>query len=368
VKARIVALFTCILAFSVSVTAGCQRAEGPNPTTAAQAEKASSTPAPEPAPCNDCIPVTPDNFVRAESDLYFSGVVKNGGFGKFDHTREPAPLDKQTVIRLNRDTLYSSAVFDLDAGPVSLTLPDAGQRFMSSQVIDEDQYTHAVHYGGGNYTLDRKEVGTRYVVVAVRTLVDPSDPADVRRVHALQDAMKITQPGGPGIFAVPNWDPVSQKKVREALLVLASTLPDTKRMYGTKDEVDPVRFLIGAATGWGANPPKEALYLNIFPSRNDDATVYTLNVKDVPVDGFWSVSVYNGDGYFVQNQYNVYSLNNITAKKNGDGSITIQFGGCDGRIPNCLPIMKGWNYMVRLYRPRPEILNGSWKFPEAQPI
>ena len=44
--------------------------------------------------------VTPDNFARAESDLYFGGVVKNGGFGKFDHTREPAPIDKQTVIRL----------------------------------------------------------------------------------------------------------------------------------------------------------------------------------------------------------------------------------------------------------------------------
>jgi hypothetical protein len=71
--------------------------------------------------CSDCIPVTPDNFVRAESDMYFSGVVKNGGFGKFDHTRDPAPLDKQTVIRLNRDTLYSAAVFDLDAGPVIIT-------------------------------------------------------------------------------------------------------------------------------------------------------------------------------------------------------------------------------------------------------
>jgi len=57
-------------------------------------------------------------------------------------------------------------------------------------------------------------------------------------------------------------------------------------------------------------------------------------------------------------------LNKITARKNGDGSISIQFGGCDGKIPNCLPIMKGWNYTVRLYRPHTEILNGKWKFPE----
>jgi hypothetical protein len=48
--------------------------------------------------------------------------------------------------------------------------------------------------------------------------------------------------------------------------------------------------------------------------------------------------------------------------------ITIQLGGCDGTIANCLSTMPGWNYMVRLYRPRAEILNGSWKFPEAQPV
>ena len=313
------------------------------------------------------IPVTPENFVRAESDLYFGGVVKNGGFGKFDHTREPAPLDKQTVIRLNRDTLYSAAVFDLEAGPVTITLPDAGNRFMSMQVIDEHQYTHAVRYGAGTYTLTRQEIGTRYVVVAVRTLVDPSRPDDLEKVHTLQGAIKVSQPGGPGRFEVPNWDTVSQKKVREALLVLASTLPDTNRMYGKKDEVDPVRFMIGAAMGWGANPPKEAMYLNVVPSKNDGITIYKLEVKSVPVDGFWSVSLYNAEGYYQQNQYNAYSLNNITANKKTDGSITIQFGGCDGKVPNCLPIMKGWNYMVRLYRPRPEVLDGKWKFPEAQP-
>jgi hypothetical protein len=90
-------------------------------------------------------------------------------------------------------------------------------------------------------------------------------------------------------------------------------------------------------------------------------------VKDVPVDGFWSISLYNAQGFFEPNTFNAYTLNNITAKKAGDGSVVIQFGGCDGKIPNCLPITKGWNYMVRLYRPRAEILSGKFKFPEAQP-
>ncbi|MEY9180024.1 hypothetical protein ABIA41_001459 [Bradyrhizobium sp. USDA 313] len=182
-------------------------------------------------------------------------------------------------------------------------------------------------------------------------------------MHALQDAIKVSQKQA-GKFEIPDWDQASQKKVRDALLALGTTLPDTSRMYGRKAEVDPLRFVIGAALGWGANPPKEALYLNVVPARNDGTTVYRLNVKDVPVDGFWSISLYNTEGYFEPNQYNAYSLNNITARKNEDNSVSVQFGGCDGKNPNCLPIMKGWNYMVRLYRPR---LNGKWKFPEAQP-
>ena len=48
--------------------------------------------------------------------------------------------------------------------------------------------------------------------------------------------------------------------------------------------------------------------------------IYNLNIKDVPVDGFWSVSLYDAKGYFEKNEYNAYSINNITAKKGEDGS------------------------------------------------
>ena len=61
-------------------------------------------------------------------------------------------------------------------------------------------------------------------------------------------------------------------------------------------------------------------------------------------------------------------MNNVTAKKNADGSVDIQFGGCDGKAANCIPITPGWNLIMRLYRPRAEVLNGSWKFPEPQPV
>jgi hypothetical protein len=321
-----------------------------------------------PAIAADAIPVTVDNFIRAESDLYFSAIaLKEHGFGKFDHHRELSPIDAQTVVRLNRDTLYSAAVFDLEAGPVTVTLPDAGDRFMSLQLINEDEYSLPAIYEPGPHVLNREQIGTRYVLAGVRTLVDPNDAADVEKVHALQDAIKVEQPGGPGTFKVPDWDPVSQKKVRDALLVLGTTVTDTSQAFGTKDEVDPIQHLISAATTWGGNPRKDAIYLTFTPPKNDGKTIYKLDVKDVPVNGFWSVSLYNDKGYYEKNQYDAYSLNNITSKKNTDGSITIQFGSCDGKIPNCLPTMPGWNYTVRLYRPKGEILDGSWTFPEPRP-
>lgn len=103
------------------------------------------------------------------------------------------------------------------------------------------------------------------------------------------------------------------------------------------------------------------------PKQNDGKTVYRLTVKDVPVDGFWSVSVYNKDGYFQKNARNAYTVNNVTAKPNADGSVTIQFGGGES-VANSIPIMPGWNYVVRMYRPRKEILDGTWKFPQARPV
>jgi hypothetical protein len=323
---------------------------------------------PQPTATPDPVPVTVENYVRAESDTSFAATVKGfDAFGKFSHNREPTPIDKQTVIRMNRDTLYSAAVFDLDAGPVTITLPDAGKRFLSMQVINQDHYTPMVVYGAGKHTLTREEIGTRYVITAVRILADPADTNDLQEVARLQDAIKVEQQN-PGRFEVPNWDPISQKKVRDALNILADTLPDKNHMFGAKGEIDPVRYLIGAASAWGGNPDKDAIYLNIVPQENDGKTIHQLKVKDVPVDGFWSVCVYNAEGFFEKNALDAYSVNNITAQQNADGSITVQFGGCDGKTANCLPIVPGWNYMVRLYRPRAEILNGTWTFPEAQPV
>lgn len=312
------------------------------------------------------VPVTVDNFIRAESDKYMAVNVKEGGLGKLLHHRELADIDHQTVIRLNRDTIYSSAVFDLEAGPVTITMPDAGDRFMSLMVVNQDHYVPLVAYSG-THTLTKEKMGTRYVLAGVRTLIDPAKQGDKEKVHALQDAIKVEQ-ASPGTYQIPEWDPVSQNKVRDALLVLSSTRTDFRKSFGTKEDVDPIHHLIATAAGWGGNPDKDATYLSVTPTNNDGKTPYKLVVKDVPVDAFWSISVYNAKGYFEPNKDNAYSVNNLTAKKGADGSVTIQFGGTPETNANFLPITPGWNYTVRLYRPRAAILDGTWKFPEPEAV
>jgi hypothetical protein len=307
------------------------------------------------------IAVNTDNFARAETDRMFAGLQRDaGGVNRFSHNRAPAPVEHQTVIRLNRDTLYSFAVVDLTAG-ATVTIPEHGDRYVSVMIVNEDHYINELFHDAGSYdlTIDRHE--TPYVAVAARVLVDPNDPADLEHVASVQDQLQLTA-GSAQPFVMPDYDQASFDRTRTALLTLAGALSATDRMFGTKADVDPVRHLLGTAAGWGGLPSTEATYFGFFP--NLPVGRYELRVPaDVPVDAFWSVSVYNADGYFDPNPSGVYSINSITGVRDADGSITVRFGDHGSGVPNQIPITEGWNYLVRLYRPRPEILDGTWSFP-----
>src|ERR1044072_5664073 len=234
---------------------------------------------------------------------------------------------------MNRDTLYSFGVFDLDAGPITVVLPEAGKRYQAVQIINGEHYAIDVLYAPTKRTLTKDDVGTLSAALAIRTFVNPSDPADVKAVHALQNQIKVEQKAK-GSLEVPAWDDHSLTQMREALLALAEANGglDSRRMFGRKDQVDPVQHLIGTAAGWGGNPAAAALYAGSVPDRNDGKTPYQMTVRDVPVDGFWSVSVYNAKGFFEKNVQNAYTVNNVTAKRDESGAVRIHFGG-DKRAP-----------------------------------
>jgi len=309
--------------------------------------------------------VTVDNFVRAETDMTMARYAAQGGFARIMHLRQPVPLDKQDVIRMNRDTLYSIGVFDLTS-PVTITKPDPTGRFQSMMLVSQDHSMLPAEYGGGEFLLTRELIGTRYVFVIFRTFMDPADPDDIAAANALQDGIGWMQ-SDPGVFEVPDWDEASLKTVRNAVNVLAATKADASGFFGDKSKLNPIDHLLGTAYGWGGLPEEAAVYINRVPELNDGETPYTLTVMDVPVDGFWSVTVYNADGFMEPNDVGANSYNGVTAAKNDDGSVTLRFGG-DPAAVNYLPITEGWNYIARLYRPRQEVLDGEWVFPEATPV
>ncbi len=313
----------------------------------------------------EVVKVNVDNYVRAETAAQFDRFAKMaGGVNKWAHNRTPTPLEKQNVIRMNRDTLYSFALVDISKG-ATLTLPDPGKRYMSMMVVNEDEYINKVYHKGGVYKLTTTEFDTPYVVLVGRTLANPVDPDDIKTANALQDQMKI-EAASAKPYSHPNYDKKSYEATYKPLLELSKGVPDTRRMFGKKEEVTQTRHMLGAAFGWGGLPVYEAYYITKNEPRK--AGKFQLTVKDVPVDGFWSISIYNKDGYFEKNKFNSYSINNVTAKANKDDSFTVNFGGCEDGRANCLYVMDGWNYAVRLYRPHKEIQEGKWTFPEPQPI
>jgi hypothetical protein len=228
---------------------------------------------------------------------------------------------------------------------------------MSLHVINQDHYSFVISKPGA-HKFTKNNVGSRYAYLIVRTFIDADDPNDIKAANAAQDALTISG-GGNGQLDVPNWNREQLLEARGALNTLAKLGGNAALAFGTKEEVNPIDHLIFAAAGWGGLPQKSAFY-EIATVAKNDGTPHVVTVKDVPVNAFWSITVYGADGFIKENPEGRYSYNNVTAKSDKDGSITINFGGCkDGRI-NCLPVSKGWNYAVRVYEPRKEILDGSW--------
>lgn len=305
------------------------------------------------------VAVTFENFARIESERMFGGIAATAGASNiWNHFRVPTPLDQQTVIRMNRDTLYSAAIIDVSRG-ATITVPDVGGRYVSVMLVNQDHFINRVLHEAGTYELTAEELGSDFVCAAARILVDTEDPEDVAEVNRLQDGLEVLSRAGREFTPVV-YDADSFTETREALLTLAKGLGGLERCFGAQADIVPIRHLLASASAWGGLPETEASYINVEPGL--PVGEYTLEIGEVPVDGFWSISVYDEKGYFAPNERGAFIVNSVSGVRNDDGSITVRFGG-DQSAPNALPLTAGWNYLVRLYRPRPEVLDGTWQFP-----
>jgi hypothetical protein len=85
--------------------------------------------------------------------------------------------------------------------------------------------------------------------------------------------------------------------------------------------------------------------------------------RDVPVDAFWSLAIYNRDGYFEANPYDSFGINSLTARAGPDGTVTLNLSPEDDALSNHVYVMDGWNYALRLYKPHQSVLDRSWSPP-----
>lgn len=200
------------------------------------------------------IKVTPETYIRAESDRSFMNIeTAAGGVNRFFFIRKPTPLDEQTIIRMNRDTLYSGALVDTAKG-ATITLPKVpAGRFISAQVVDNDHYCPAVFYAPGAHPIASD---TKYALVIVRIqLFDPNDPAEVAEVNALQDRLVIEADSADPMPPL-QWEPESLKALTEEYVEEAKALTSFKGLMGPRGTVDEKRRHLGAAAGWGLNPKR----------------------------------------------------------------------------------------------------------------
>ena len=134
---------------------------------------------------------------------------------------------------------------------------------------------------------------------------------------------------------------------------------DTAKMFGKKGEIPLKNRNAGNAFGWGGFTPDQAVYPQYFPKT---AAPQTLTLKDVPVKAFWSVTVYDKDGF---PQTDTYNINSAFAQKDEDGSVTIHFSG-DKTAKNYMETFEGWNFTLRMYEPTKAYSDGKWKKPELK--
>lgn len=146
---------------------------------------------------------------------------------------------------------------------------------------------------------------------------------------------------------------------------------DTMGVYGNYY----LKRAIVAQVGLGANLPEDAIYpLNLGDSTGkplDGSSNYVLHFEKgqtPPVNAFWSVTLYDREGFQVPNALNRFAVSSwMPFAYNADGSLDLYFQNespGEGKEANWLPAPKGpFNLTMRLYSPKSEALTGKWNPP-----
>jgi hypothetical protein len=309
--------------------------------------------------CSTATTVTRENFTIAESNTQmFSIQQQGGGINKTLSIPRIASLDFQPVVRMNQDTLYHGTVVNISNG-ATITIPEMDGRYVSLQVHDERHFVPMFEYGPGTYELKAE---TDYVVAVVRIQADESDPEDVRKAAEWQSQIVIKSNSDVPL-KLGNWDTDSLNAIRAELNAELSKYSALETMgNGTPESVNVEAHRAITAGGYLAAPAKDAMYETSEGNGSTECTAVTYKAPTVVGNGFWSITVYDADGYIFNEKA---SVNSKSVVYNEDGSFTMHYGNnCSDDAVNVLNTVEGWNIMMRIYRPTDDIVQNGFELPE----
>ena len=296
---------------------------------------------------------------------------KAGGVNRFEHLSQLTPTDNQPVVRMNRDAYYSKAVIDVSKG-ATITLPEVPEgKYLSMQPVTEDHRPQAMSYGAGSYELATHK--GNHIIVIVR-LDSNFSSEQVKRLQEeiVIDANSDTPFSTPAVQKASFYQIENQLKAnmlklmqKEGPIQLSTTLfsspTDETRSY-----YQPEKTQTAAAIGWGGALAKDNIYETSpnYPAKG----CYQMTFEDPKNRDFWSVTVYNKQGFMFDDNA---SLNSYTAKANKNGTYTISFG-CAKQAPNRLPINNDsgvFSITVRHYGPSERVMKEDYRLvPLMKPV
>ena len=195
-----------------------------------------------------------------------------------------------------------------------------------------------------------------------RTGVNIQDSADVAEAQALQTKLSVRQEEKGEYIQPTQWNKEQMLAIRDEYNKERNEKGvKSEDLFGRKGEITPEQNNMGVAVGIGGLPKEGAVYLFYTPTSSDPQS---LTLKDVPNgdNAFWSLTVYDKDGF---PSGDLFNLNSAFAKTNEAGDVVINLGG-DTDQENYLGIYPGWNATFRIYNPKPAYFDGSWNRPELE--
>jgi len=298
-------------------------------------------------------PVNLDNYNEAAFAEFANNWVAKGADKNIVNLPILVPAgNKAPVVRMNQDSLYSSAVVHADKdGYVTVTIDkfenEAGTQdvYTSVHVLDEFSASPAYKVGTGTY---RVKIDTDWAFVIFRAGVE--DKSDLSNALAAQSRFHVDFSDSSGGYKSKNYN-VDEREVLTTKLKAEFLRTEGDMLYvGSVDskEADNYVQAMTNATGWGGMP-LELGVSNIYrTSTQFDGSICQQITTEVPNNKYFtSITLYDAAGYMLDTGR--FSINSYEWDLNKNGTITISFG-CDKKAPNNLETNgQNFNYSIRNY-------------------